>query len=134
MLTVNLNELDGIAILEPESELSEADFIYATKIIDPYIEKFGKLNGIVIYAKSFAGWDLFSALIKDLKFIKEHHKRVSHVAFATDSSIGELAKHVASHFVSANVKSFTFSELEKTKNGYQEMKKITNLTRYFAQS
>ena len=115
MLTVNLNELEGIAILEPDSELSEADFIYAAKIIDPYIEKSGKLNGIVIYAKSFPGWDSFSALIKHLKFIKLHHKKVSHVAFATDSSIGELAENVASHFVSAKVKSFSFSELEKAK-------------------
>ena len=115
MLTVNLNEIEGIAVLEPDSELSEADFISASKIIDPYIEKFGKLNGIIIHVKSFPGWDSFSALIKHLKFIKEHHKKVSHVAFATDSPIGGLAEHVASHFVSAKIKSFTFSELEKAK-------------------
>ena len=65
--------------------------------------------------KSFPGWDSFSALIKHLKFIKEHHKKVSQVAFATDSPIGGLAEHVASHFVSAKIKSFTFCELEKAK-------------------
>jgi len=115
MLIVNLIETEGIAILEPDSELSEADFISAAKIIDPYIEKSGKLNGIVIHVKSFPGWDSFSALIKHLKFIKEHHKKVSHVALATDSPIGEFAEHVASHFVSAKIKSFPFSELEKAK-------------------
>ena len=115
MLTVNLNEIEGIAILEPDSELSEADFISASKIIDPYIEKSGKLNGIIIHVKSFPGWDSFSALIKHLKFIKEHHKKVSHVAFATDSPIGGIAEHIASHFVSAKIKNFSFNELEKAK-------------------
>jgi len=115
MLTVDLNEIEGIAILESDSELSEADFISATKIIDPYIEKSGKLNGIIVHVKSFPGWDSFSALIKHLNFIKEHHKKVFHVAFATDSPMGGLAEHIASHFVSAKIKSFSFSELEKAK-------------------
>lgn len=114
MLTVNLNELKGIAILEPEGELSESDFKYVAKIIDPYIEKSGKLNGIIIYVKSFPGWDSFSALITHLIFIKEHHKKVSHVAFVTDSPIGKFAEHVASHFVNAKIKSFSFEELENS--------------------
>jgi hypothetical protein len=120
MLTVNLNEIEGIAILEPDSELSEADFISAAKIIDPYIEKFGKLSGIIIHVKSFPGWDSFSALIRHLKFVKEHHKKVSHVAFVTDSPIGGIAEHVASHFVSAKIKSFTFSELEEARRWIED--------------
>ena len=115
MLTVNLNEIKGIAILEPDGKLSENDFKSAAKIIDSYIEKSGKLNGIIIHVKSFPGWDSFSALITHLKFIKEHHKKVSHVAFATDSPIGGFAEHVASHFVNAEIRSFSFSELENSK-------------------
>jgi len=112
MLTVKLNETEGIAIIEPDGELSERDFESAAAIIDPYIEKSGKLNGVIIHVKSFPGWDSFSALIMHLKFIQEHHKMVSHVAFVTDSPIGGFAEHVASHFVGAEIKSFPFSELE----------------------
>ncbi len=112
MLTVKLNEIEGIAILEPDGELSERDFKSASAIIDPYIETSGKLNGIIVHVKTFPGWDSFSALIKHLKFIKEHHKKVSHVAFVTDLPIGAFAEHVASHFISADIKSFSFSELE----------------------
>jgi hypothetical protein len=115
MLKVNLNEIQGIAILEPDSKLSEADFISASKIIDPYIEKSGKLNGIIIHVKLFPGWDSFSSLIKHLHFIKEHHTKISHIAFATDSSIVGIAEHVASHFINAEIKSFSFNELEKAK-------------------
>ena len=112
MLTVKLNEIEGIAILEPDGELSESDFKSASAIIDPYIETSGKLNGIIIHVKTFPGWDSFSALITHLKFIKEHHKKVSHVAFVTNSPIGSFAEHVASHFVNAEIKSFSFDELD----------------------
>jgi len=115
MLTVNLNEIDGIAILEPDGALSKEDFISAAEIIDPYIEKSGKLNGVIIHVKSFPGWDSFSALITHLKFIGEHHKKVSHVAFVTDSPIGGFSEHVASHFVKAQIKNFSYDELENAR-------------------
>jgi len=114
MLNVKLNETKGIAILEPDGMLAEADFASVASIIDPYLEKSGKLNGIIIHVKSFPGWDSFSTLITHLKFVKEHHKKISHVAFASDSPIGTFAEHVAGHFVNAEVKSFSFNELEKS--------------------
>ncbi len=116
MLKVNLIEKKSIVILEPDGALSESDFEIATKIIDPFIEKSGKLNGIIIHAEAFPGWDSFSALLTHLKFVNEHHKKVSKVAFVTNSVIGEFAQHIASHFVNAKVKNFSFSELEDAIN------------------
>ena len=115
MLIINLNEIDGIAILEPDGELSKTDFISASKIIDPYIEKSGKLNGIIINVKSFPGWDSFSALLTHLSFVKDHHKMVAYVAIVTDSPLGRLAENVANHFISAQIKSYPFSEMETAK-------------------
>ena len=114
MLNVKLNETTGIVILEPDGMLSKADFASVASIIDPYLEKTGNLNGIIIHVKSFPGWDSFSTLITHLKFVKEHQKKISHVAFVSDSPIGEFAEHVAGHFVNAEVKSFFFNELEKS--------------------
>ncbi len=112
MLTINLNEKEGIAVLEPDGVLSENDFKSAAEIIDPFIEKSGKLNGIIIHVKSFPGWDSFSALITHLKFIKDHHKKVACVALVTDSPIGKFSEKIANHFVQAEIKNFTFDELE----------------------
>jgi len=112
MLSVNLNALVGIAVLQPDGELSTEDFQSARKIIDPYIESAGKLKGIIIHVQSFPGWDSFAALISHLNFIKDHHKQVSHIALVTDSPVGGFAENIASHFVSAEIKSFAFSELE----------------------
>ncbi len=115
MLNVALDEAKGIAILEPDGELSKNDFATAAQVIDPYIERNCELRGILIHAKSFPGWTSFSSLLAHFKFIREHHKQVSRIAIATDSSIGRFAEHVADHFVSAEIKTFKFSELEDSK-------------------
>ncbi len=114
MLNISFDEANNIAILEPDAELSEADFTSAARVIDQYLGKSGKLNGLIIHVKVFPGWDSFAALVTHLKFIKEHHKRVSHLAFVTDSPIGIFAERIGSHFINAKVKNFSFSEFDKS--------------------
>jgi len=112
MLNIKLDKMNGIAILEPDAELTEADFKLACDLIDPYLKESGKLNGIIIHVQSFPGWDSFSALMKHLKFVKAHHKKVTHVALVTDSLMGSVAEHITSHFVNAKIKHFSFNEFE----------------------
>tara|TARA_R110002110_G_scaffold14545_4_gene67325 strand:+ start:448 stop:819 length:372 start_codon:yes stop_codon:yes gene_type:complete len=116
MLTVELDQTTGIALLEPDGELSESDFANAAKIIDPYIEATGELNGIIIHVQSFPGWESFASLVQHLKFVKAHHSKVSHVAFVTDSPIAGFAESIAGHFVSAEVKAFEFKDLTAAKS------------------
>lgn len=123
MLKVNLIEAEGIAILEPDGELSESDFKNAAKIIDPYIEKVGTLIGLIIHVRSFPGWDSFSSFITHMKFVKEHHKKVSRIAFVTNSPIGSIAEKIANHFVNAEIKNFPFGDLEASKKWIQILEK-----------
>jgi len=122
MLEISLDEKSKIVILKPNGALSKEDFKQVTKVIDPFIEKAGKINGVIIYTESFPGWDSFMALVEHLKFVKEHHKQISHVAFVTDSTVGEFAEHMGNHFVSAEVKHFSFNELEDAKSWILEDK------------
>jgi len=115
MLNVNLDTTTGIAVIEPVGQLEKEDFINASKLIDPYIEENGKLNGIIIHSKSFPGWDSFGAMIKHMKFVKEHHTNVTHVAFVTDSKLCSAAENIADHFVKAEVKNFSFNEMNEAK-------------------
>ena len=92
-------------------ELTESDFASVAKIIDPFIETQGGLKGIVIHVRAFPGWDSFGALVAHMGFVRDHHREVARVAFVTDSPVGTLAEQVASHFVSAEVRSFAFDEL-----------------------
>ncbi|MEM6582683.1 MAG: STAS/SEC14 domain-containing protein [Pseudomonadota bacterium] len=116
MLNVDLDEVAGIALLEPEGDLAESDFRQASEIIDPYIKRADRLRGIIIHTESFPGWDSFSSLVAHLSFVKGHHKKVSHIALATDSPVGGLAERLATHFTSADVKKFRFSELSQARN------------------
>lgn len=116
MLTVKLDEKKGVAMIEPDGPLSKQDFEAAVKVIDPFIEKHNHLNGLVIHTKKFPGWDSFTALSSHLQFVKEHHKKISRIAFATDSVIKNFAEKVGSHFVSAEIKGFSYQELKQAKN------------------
>ena len=116
MLQVHLNEKDFIAILKPNGPLHESDFTSAGDIIDPFIEDTGKLKGIIIYVKSFSGWDSFAARVSHLTFINGYHKKVSKVAFVTDSIVEEFTEQIGRHFISAEIKTFPFDNFEEAKN------------------
>ena len=122
MLEISLDDKSKIAILKPNGALSKEDFKEVTKVIDPFIKKSGKINGVIIYTESFPGWDSFMALMDHFKFVKEHHKKISNVAFVTDSAVGKLAEGIGNHFVIAEVKKFSFSELEEAKRWILEDK------------
>ena len=49
MLNITLDEQHGIATLEPDGPLGKDDFHSAAGIIDPFIEKSGHLNGLIIH-------------------------------------------------------------------------------------
>ena len=111
MINVTLNETDGIVILEPEGTLTKDDFTAVAGKVDPFIDQNGLLKGIIIHANQFPGWDSFSALITHMRFVKEHHKQIAKVAVSTDSVIGVFAEKIATHFLSAEIKAFSYQDL-----------------------
>ena len=115
MLKVTLDKKNSIVILEPQGALSKEDFDAAVKIIDPYIEENGKLKGLIIEAESFPGWDNLAALSRHITFVKNHHQKIKRLAFVTDSVVGSLAESIAGHFVEAQIKSFSFDEMDEAR-------------------
>lgn len=92
--------------------LSASDFQQLAKTVDPYIEKVGKLAGLIIETPSFPGWDGLTGMIAHFRFVHEHHKLIQKVALVTDSSVADIAERLASHFVSAKIKHFAAGELQ----------------------
>jgi len=115
MLSVKIDEEHLVAILHPDGPLSATDFQSAAKVIDPLIEKSGHLNGVIIYTKSFPGWDSFAALVSHLRFVRNHHEKVSRVALVTDSSLGKYAQPIASHFVKAEIRLFPYQDFDQAR-------------------
>jgi len=115
MLHVTLDKEKQLAVLEPDGALSKEDFDNAVKLIDPFIEEEGKLNGIVIYTKSFPGWEDFAALSRHFTFIKNHHQKIRRLAFATDTAVMDFTKAIAAPFVDAQIKVFPYAQFEEAK-------------------
>ena len=116
MIKHELLREEGILIVTPESPLEKTDFEGIARDVDPYIEKIGHLNGLLIYAESFPGWHDFSALVSHLTFVKNHHQNIKKVAAVTDSGFLAFLPSIANHFVAANVKHFDYADKERAVN------------------
>lgn len=96
----------GILILKPEGALRADDFAALAGAVDPHIEQHGELNGLLIEAPSFPGWADFAALVSHLRFVRDHHRLIRRIAVVSDSTLLAVAPKIASHFVSAQVRTF----------------------------
>jgi hypothetical protein len=105
-----LEEATGILILEPQGRLSTADFAELTRLVDQYLYGHDRLNGLMIEAASFPGWEDFTALVSHLRFVRDHHRKIRRIAVVTDSKVLTLGPKLAAHFVSAEVRTFPASE------------------------
>ncbi|MCL9775323.1 SpoIIAA family protein [Vibrio methylphosphonaticus] len=116
MMHVEIDETNGIAILSPDDKLSTTDFKAASATIDPYIERNGKLNGLIISVETFPGWESFRDLKSHFSFVKNHHQEVKNIAFVTNSVLGSIGEGIAKHFISAQIKTFKYNELDLAKS------------------
>lgn len=115
MINFNLDTTDSILYVHPKAALEKADFAKLAEAVDPFIEANGKLRGLIVEAPKFPGWDSFGALATHIRFIRDHHKHVKKIAIVTDSALGNVAEHLASHFVSAEIKHFPAGQTEAGK-------------------
>ena len=49
---------------------------------------------------------IFSAMLWHLRFVRDHHRQIRRIAVVSDNKILGVASRTASHFVSAQVRSF----------------------------
>ena len=106
MIQHELLREQGILVVKPEGALRAEDFTALAAAIDPYIEQNGELNGLMLEAPSFPGWENFAALLSHLRFVRDHHRRIERIAVVTDSALLAVAPKIASHFVSAQLRTF----------------------------
>ena len=106
MIRHELLREQGILILKPEGPLRAEDFAALAGVVDPYLEEKGELKGLMVEAPSFPGWEDFAALTSHLRFVRDHHRRVRRVAVVTDNKVFAVAPKIASHFVSAEIRTF----------------------------
>lgn len=112
MIEHKLLRNEKILIVTPKGALEKSDFEKLSAIVDPYLEKEGQLNGLMIQTESFPGWDSFAALISHFQFVKNHQKKISRVAAVTDSGFLSVMPVIADHFIDTELKHFNYDDKE----------------------
>ena len=116
MLDYDLNRTEGILILKPIGPLESTDFEKLAGEVDPYIIENGTLNGLMIYTKSFPGWDNFAAFLSHMKFVKNHHQKIKKIAAVTGSGFLSIMPQIANHFIRADVRHFDYDDKDTALN------------------
>ncbi len=106
MLNHELRPDEGILVLIPEGPLQAADFKTLASEVDAYLEQHEALRGVLIRARTFPGWQDFSALLAHFKFLTAHLRRIEKVAVVADGAFAKIMPSIANHFVHAHVQHF----------------------------
>lgn len=102
----------GVIVVEVKQALRKQDFDALGVTADAWIEAHGSLQGIVIRAREFPGWENFGSLVRHVRFVRDHHKKVKRIALAADAKLATIAPKIAEHFIQAEVKSFSYEQLD----------------------
>ncbi len=75
---------EEVLMVRPDDELTEEDFALMAKIVDPVIKRRGRLEGLLIDARGFEGWDDAKALLTHIRFVNAHVDKVARIAAIGD--------------------------------------------------
>ena len=115
MIDYTLDEANSVLHVRPTGPLEKEDFDALAGAVDPFIERTGALDGLLIETARFPGWSDLGAAARHFRFVREHHRKIKKVAIVTDSPLGEAAERIASHFVAAKIHRFSFGEVDEAK-------------------
>jgi len=110
MIEAKLFRDERVVEVVPSGALKAVDFEQLAALVDPFIEAAGALQGLMIVADRFPGWDSFAGLIGHLRFVRDHHQKVRRIAVVSDSKFLSVAPKIASQFVHAQLRTFDAAE------------------------
>jgi SpoIIAA-like len=114
-LEFELDENAGVLVLRPHDELEAGDFERVAAAVDPYLDKAGRLSGVMIVADEFPGWDSFAAMTSHFRFVREHQDKVRRVALVTSSRFLSALPRLAKRFIDAEVRHFDTGQIDEAR-------------------
>lgn len=96
MLDIELDMKRGVAALTPRGKLQASDLEAAADIVDPFILTHGGVNGVMILAEHFPGWENITAFVAHMQFIRDQQETIGRVALVSDSPLLKVLPEVTS--------------------------------------
>jgi hypothetical protein len=115
MIEYSLDTEPSILHVQPKSAIEKDDFVRLAKAVDSHLEATGGLAGLIIETPSFPGWKSFGAMVNQFRFVRDHHKRIKRIGVVTDSALGNVAEHLTTHLVSAEIRHFPAGQIEEAR-------------------
>ncbi len=112
-VTYRVLDQTGVIVVEVKEALRAQDFDALALTADAWIEAHGTLNGLVIHARRFPGWENLEGLLRHVRFVKDHHRKIKRIAVATDNALAPYAPRLADLVINAEVKTFKYDDLEQ---------------------
>jgi hypothetical protein len=113
-LTYKIIPDQGVLLVEPHGKLAAEDFDALATTADAWIDvSGGALEGIVVHAHEFPGWKNLGGMLRHLRFVRDHHRKVHRIALAVDGKLAEVAPSLAEHFVTAEIEHFDADDLNR---------------------
>ncbi|MFQ5635089.1 MAG: STAS/SEC14 domain-containing protein [Gammaproteobacteria bacterium] len=94
----------------PEGPLRSEDFQALGQAVDDYIVSDGALNGLMISAEKFPGWEDLGGFLSHVRFVRENSRDIDKVAAVTDSAFLAIMPRIVDLFLGADVRRFEFGE------------------------
>ncbi|MFD9098489.1 STAS/SEC14 domain-containing protein [Streptomyces collinus] len=105
-----------VLVVEVGQPLRAQDFDALAQTADSWLETHDALAGVVVHARAFPGWENITGMLRHVRFVHDHHRKVRRIALAADSRLAGLVPHLANHFVQAEVRQFAYGELDDAVN------------------
>jgi hypothetical protein len=102
----------GVIVVEVTQALRARDFDELAATADAWIEAHGSLQGLVIHTRRFPGWENLGGLIRHVRFVRDHHRKIRRIAVAADGDLATLMPRLGEHFVKAEVKGFRYDAVD----------------------
>lgn len=75
---------DAVFAVHPQGAVGDKDFAQVGAEVDPVIARKGRLEGLMVDARGFGGWDDAHALLAHLRFVSAHVTKVARIAVVGD--------------------------------------------------
>ncbi len=102
----------GILVVEPHGPIHREDLEEVALTVDPWIEENDKLDGLVVHARRFPGWEDLDSLLRHLQFVRDRHQHIRRVALAMDTPVAKAASKLGDHFLKAQIQQFDYDQYE----------------------
>jgi hypothetical protein len=103
----------GVLVVEVQSALRVQDFDSIAVTADSWIESHGSLQGLVIHAKKFPGWENLGSMMRHLEFVRDHQRKINRIGLCVDGQVANIVPELAKHFLHAKVEAFGYDGLER---------------------